>query len=150
MLENIIHIGLTVSDLDRSVAFYKDVLGLNFVGEITMEGEETNTLFDMVDGSCRIAYLNGSDDVMAPPVELIQFTNYEVEKRGSDLKATGINEICFKVKDIDAVYKHLLENNVECISAPQPFDFTKDGFGKSKAIYLKDPDGIILELMQAL
>ncbi len=33
---------------------------------------------------------------------------------------------------------------------PQLFDFTKYGFGKSKALYFKDPDGIILELMEKI
>ena len=33
---------------------------------------------------------------------------------------------------------------------PQFFDFTSDGFGKSKAVYFKDNDGIILELMEYL
>ena len=38
----IYHVGLTVSDLDRSIAFYRDILGLEFQSEILMEGEETD------------------------------------------------------------------------------------------------------------
>ena len=40
MVGRIYHVGLTVSDLERSIAFYRDVLGLEFQGEIFMEGEE--------------------------------------------------------------------------------------------------------------
>ena len=36
MIGRIYHVGLTVSDLDRSVAFYRDILGLAFQGEIFM------------------------------------------------------------------------------------------------------------------
>ena len=37
MVGRIYHVGLTVSDLDRSIAFYRDILGLEFQGEIFME-----------------------------------------------------------------------------------------------------------------
>ena len=45
MVGRIYHIGLTVSDLDRSIAFYRDILGLKFQGEIFMEDEETDKMF---------------------------------------------------------------------------------------------------------
>ena len=150
MIKEIYHVGLTVSDIDRSIAFYKDVLGLTFKGEILMEGDSTDALFKSKNSKCRVAYLNGSDDIMAPPVELIQFIDQVIDNDSASLFKTSISEICFRVTDIDKVYKHLLDNNVECLSSPQEFDFTKDGFGRSKAIYFKDPDGIILELMESL
>lgn len=40
MIGQIYHVGLTVSDLDRSVAFYRDVLGLQYQGELLMEGKD--------------------------------------------------------------------------------------------------------------
>lgn len=39
------HVGLTISDIDRSIAFYRDVLGLTFQEEILMEGPETEAMF---------------------------------------------------------------------------------------------------------
>ena len=150
MIKEIMHVGLTVSDIEKSIEFYRDVLGLKYIGMLTMEGKETDVLFGRPNSKAKVAYLNGSDEIMAPPVELIQFTNQDITKDKSDLFKSSISEICFAVKDIDKVYKHLIDNNVECISAPQPFDFTKDGFGKSKALYFKDPDGIILELMESI
>ncbi len=45
MIGQIYHVGLTVSDLDRSVAFYRDVLGLQYRGELLMEGKETEAMF---------------------------------------------------------------------------------------------------------
>jgi len=80
MVGRIYHVGLTVSDLERSIAFYRDVLGLEFQGEIFMEGEETDKMFRRVNCKARVAYLNGSKAVEAPPVELIQFVNNEVKK----------------------------------------------------------------------
>lgn len=57
MVGRIYHVGLTVSDLERSIAFYRDVLGLEFQGEIFMEGEETDKMFRRVNckaSPCRI------------------------------------------------------------------------------------------------
>ena len=150
MLNEIIHVGVTVSDMEQSIRFYRDILGLTFQGELLMEGKETNLLFARKNCKVRVAYLNGNEHMMSAPVELIQFVNDNARKDNCDLHKTSVSEICFKVNDLDKVYRHLIDNNVECLSAPQEFDFTSSGFGKSKALYFKDPDGIILELMQPL
>lgn len=150
MLNEIIHVGVTISDMDRSIAFYRDILGLTFQGELLMQGKETDLLFQRDNCKVRVAYLNGNEHIMSAPVELLQFVDDDAKKDLCDLHKTSISEICFKVSDIEAEYEHLIANGVECLSSPQEFDFTSSGFGKSKALYLKDPDGIILELMQPL
>lgn len=149
MLREVMHIGITVSDMDKSVDFYKNVLGLKYEGEILMDCEATQKLFAKDNCKARVAYLNGSDELLAPPIELIQFIeDCKIDK--SDLFKTSISEICFRVDDIDKVYKDLSDKGVEFLSEPQKFDFTQYGFGKSKAVYFKDPDGIILELMESI
>lgn len=148
MIKHIYHVGLTVSNLDASVKFYRDIMGLQYQGEIFMEGPETEILFQRKGCKARVAYLNGADDLSMPPVELIQFTDVKSAEHKTDLFETSVSEICFYTDDADKVYKRLVENGVECLSEPQDFDFTKDGFGKSRAFYLRDPDGIILEIMQ--
>lgn len=148
MLTSVAHIGLTVSDLDRSVAFYRDILGLRYLGEMTMDGPETAALFQKAHCSARVAYLNGSTEKYAPPIELIQFLDQPIRQEGSDLFCTSISEVCFYTDDIDRDYEALVKAGVDCLSAPQTFDSTEYGFGKSRAIYFRDPDGIILELIQ--
>lgn len=150
MLKGILHVGLTVTDLDRSVAFYRDVLGLAYLGEMEMEGPETECLFQQKDCKARVAYLNGSRELGAPPVELIQFVGQEPERQAGDLFRTSISELCFAVEDIGREYQRLKELGVEFLSEPQAFDYTKYGFGKSRAVYFHDPDGIVLELLQPL
>ena len=150
MIGRIYHVGLTVSDLDRSVAFYRDVLGLEFQGEMVMTGAATDALFQKKNCKVRLAYLNGSRHVEAPPVELIQFVGDPSAKGEPDMFAPSISELCFYTDAIDAVYERLLSKGVDCLSPPVAFDFTDQGFGKSKAFYFKDPDGIILEMMQPL
>ena len=105
MFRQIYHVGLTVSDLDRSIDFYRDVLGLTFVGEILMEGAETEAIFHKKGCKARVAYLNGSEESGMPPVELIQFTDDSIEHCPMDLFRTGISELCFQglLQDVHGV-----------------------------------------------
>ena len=150
MISDVMHIGLTVLDLDRSVAFYRDVLGLAYQGELVMEGPATDRLFGRPDSRARVAYLSRGTTLNSPPVELIQFTCHHPEQQRTELFRTSISELCFVTDDIQREYERLSALGVEFLSPPQEFDFTSDGFGKSRAVYLRDPDGIILELMQPL
>lgn len=150
MIGQIIHVGITVSDMDKAIRFYRDTMGLEFKGEMMMEGPETDRLFGKEGIKARVAYLNGSDELLCPPVELIQFIDDEIEKKEADLFRTSISEICFTTDDIWKEYERLGAKGVEFISEPQEFDLTAYGFGKSIAVYFKDTDGTILELIQPL
>lgn len=150
MIKEVIHIGVTVSDMEKSIAFYRDTLGLKMTGRLWMSGPRTDLLFGWEGADCRVTYWQGSDDLSMPPVELIQFTKTRIEKRPMSLRRTGVSEICFRVTDIDKAYQRLREKGVEFLSAPQYFDFRSIGMGQSKAVYFRDPDGTILELIEPL
>ena len=78
MVGRIYHVGLTVSDLERSIAFYRDVLGLEFQGEIFMEGEETDKMFRRV--NCK------AKPISRKPIVYVQdryFTARMITKRQS-------------------------------------------------------------------
>ena len=55
----------------------------------------------------RVAYLNGSKALEAPPIELIQFVDSKIHKEQSDLFTTSISEVCFYTDDIDSFTKPL-------------------------------------------
>ena len=150
MIGQFYHVGLTVSDLDRSVAVYRDALGLQYQGALLMEGKETEAMFRRENCKARVAYLNGSDQLHMPPVELIQFVEDEIHRKPMDLFTTSISELCFYTEAAGADYQNLVAQGVEGFSAHQEFDFRQVGFGRSKAFYFRDPDGIILEIMQPL
>lgn len=147
MITSLAHIGLTVSNLERSVAFYQDVLNLAYQGEMLMGGPETAALFQKEGCQARVAYLK-PQNTDGPLVELIQFISTEAQQHTPSLFETSISELCFAVDDIDRETLRLKALGVKFISEPQTFDSTKYGFGKSRAVYFYDPDGNILELIQ--
>ena len=149
MFTSVAHIGFTVRDLDRSIAFYRDVLGLTYIGEMKMGGPETAELFQQLGCRARVAYLRPQDPV-APPVELIEFEGVIVRESTPSLFKTSISELCFATDDIDREYERLSAAGVSFLSEPQTFDSTAYGFGKSRAVYFFDPDENILELIQPI
>ena len=72
------------------------------------------------------------------------------EKIVGEFQQWGLPGFRGRQQIINSVYNTLIENHVECLSEPQYFDFRADGFGESRAFYFRDPDGIILEMMQPL
>lgn len=57
MLKHILHTGITVTDMDRSIDFYKNTLGLSYQGEFLMEGIETDRLFGRENCKARPSFL---------------------------------------------------------------------------------------------
>ena len=148
IIRGVAHIGITVSDIDTSKEFYGKTLGLPFSGEMIMEGEATDLLFGMESCVVKVAYFSTGDN--SPKVELIEFVNHSPLANKSQLNRLSISELCFDVEDIDTFVERLRAEGVEFLSKPQYFDLTAQGFGCSKAVYLKDPDGNILEFIETL
>lgn len=120
-LKKIEHVGIYVTDLDRSVAFYRDVLGLE--------------LKDIIDiGTGRIAFMQIGDSQL----ELV--CNASTGSRPAGV----VDHVTFTVNDIDAVYNRLKEFGVELID-----EAPKEVFGgKAKILFFYGPNKERLELFQ--
>ena len=145
-IKRVAHIGITVSNIEISKRFYGEILGLLFSGDMVMKGEATDLLFGMKDCVVKVAYFSVGDN--SPKVELIEFVNHLPHENKSQLNRLSISELCFEVEDIDNFTEKLKSEGVEFLSKPQYFDLSTQGFGYSKAVYLKDPDGNILEFIE--
>lgn len=146
MLGAFAHVGITVSDMDRALRFYRDLLGLKVVGDVTYAGDETAKLTQEKGATLRAVYLRSQEDKKGAPIELLHFVEPAGEGKPYDrLTNPGITEVAFWVKDIEKTYTELRERGVKFYSPPQLFDL--DGY-KVKAVYFRDPDGTTLELVQ--
>jgi len=146
MLGAFAHVGITVSDMDRAVHFYRDVLGLKVVGDVTFGGEEADALTQEQGTQLRAVYLRSVEEPKSAPIELLHFISPVAEgKPYAGIKNPGITEVAFWVKDIEKSYTDLRAQGVQFYSPPQLFEL--DGY-KVKAVYFRDPDGTTLEMLQ--
>jgi catechol 2,3-dioxygenase-like lactoylglutathione lyase family enzyme len=139
-------IGMTVSDLDRSVDFYTGVLGFEKLSERELDGECEEHLRGVFGARLRVARLRlGS--------EVIELTEY-LAPRGRPVPAdTRSNDAWFQhiaivVPDMDRAYQHLRKHKVQHASTgPQRLPDWNANAGGIKAFYFRDPDGHHLEII---
>jgi catechol 2,3-dioxygenase-like lactoylglutathione lyase family enzyme len=148
MLGAVAHVGITVRDMDKAIAFYRDRLGFKLLGDVIIAGEEADRLTRLKGTKLRAVYVRSEKDLEGPPVELLHFIEPRIggETPYARLTNPGITEIAFWVKDIEKVYEDLSSQGVEFYSPPQLFEL--EGYGRVKAVYFWDPDGTTLELLQ--
>ena len=127
MIKAFEHVTITVSDLERSIDFYQRVLGFKVLGMLEQNG-----------GDFKIVYL----DAGGATIELFHFKEKGrplTEAKDLDI---GIKHIGFKVDNVDEAVKKLKETGVRFTL--EPFDAT----GGVRIAFFKDPDGILIELIQ--
>lgn len=148
MLGAVAHIGITVRDMEGALRFYRDLLGLKVLGDVTIAGDEADTLTREQGVKLRVVYLRSEKDVKGPPLELLHFVAPAGDGKAPYARLTnpGITEVAFWVRDIEKTYTELRERGVKFLSPPQLFEL--EGYGKAKAVYFCDPDGTTLELIQ--
>lgn len=140
------HTGYTVSDLDRSVTFYRDRLGMEVLATQEKQGGYLAAIVGYPDAHVRMAHLRmpGSEHVL----ELFQYLAPSgAAPERIEPRDVGTAHVCIRVDDLPAVYRQLRQAGVDSfVSEPVEVDtgINAGGYG----LYLRDPDGIVLELFQ--
>jgi len=140
-------IGITVSDLDRSVEFFSRVLTFEKVSEIEVAGSEFEHLQGVFGARVRIARLKLGG-------EFIELTEY-LAPRGRpvpiDMRSNDrwFQHIAIIVSDMNQAYQRLRQHKVEhASSGPQRLPDWNPNAGGIEAFYFRDPDGHHLEILE--
>jgi catechol 2,3-dioxygenase-like lactoylglutathione lyase family enzyme len=140
------HTGYTVSDLDRSVAFYRDLMGMEVIAQQEKQGGYLAAIVGYPDAHVRMAHLRAP--ASGHVLELFQY----LAPPGSapdaiEPRDVGTAHLCFLVDDLVEVHRRLVEAGVETFFSPPVLVDTGINAG-GYGIYLRDPDGIVLEIFQ--
>jgi lactoylglutathione lyase len=149
-ISEIHHVAINVSDLERSVAFYRDALGFRKVLDMHADKPANARMLHLPLRGFNIRsvmMVQGSSTV--GEIELMQVEprrqNPTPPKRPDDL---GIWIVSFEVKGepIEDVVKRLRAMDVKFFSDIEEMDL--EGYAPMKAVIFEDPDGNLLELVQ--
>lgn len=139
------HVGITVKDLDVSIRFYHDVLGLGFVNEPSpwFDGPELGPAVGVPGAALRQVSLKLGDTTL----ELLEYKSPPSETTKSLLSNNiGASHVAFLVDDIHATKADLEAKGIEFYSDVNVVD--EGVLAGWRWVYFEDPDGYPLELVE--
>ncbi|OGN82745.1 MAG: hypothetical protein A2X23_09140 [Chloroflexi bacterium GWC2_73_18] len=139
------HGGVTVSDLDRSLAFYRDALGLAIQVERLATDDYLRQIHGLPFTAVRMAFLAvpGSPTM----VELLQYRGLPSTPARTQPSDPGTGHLCLYVDDLDALDARLRAAGYHARS-PAPVTVTAGPNIGSRVVYFEDPDGYPVELLE--
>lgn len=136
------HIAITVSDLEASHHFYRDLLGLE-VGVKVAHGGWAVEAMTKLPGADIVEYRMHTQDTPGVTVDLIEWVTPESPVGRYEIHHVPSTHICFGVDDVQEMYERLVAEGVEFVSPPVIWPPEQ---GSWKVLFLYDPDGNLLEL----
>jgi len=150
MITDLHHSTLFVSNLDRSIAFYRNVLGLKLVSRSNAWGGVfLGTVCGMGDTDMRLNIALIGVGPNGKIFELIEILQPDGLPTDASPRGYGIARIGFEVEDIDAAVALLRNQGVTFLSDVITVKVEEGAhYSEGKAVKFLDPDGIVLELQQ--
>jgi len=149
MLHDIFHFSFTVSDIEASIAWYRDVLGLELVHRQRQDNAYTRQLVGMPDAIMETAQFK--IEAMGPrlsthAIELVQYVHPKGKAHRYALNDVGVPHVAFLVTDIQSMYERLANAGVRFRTPP--IQITAGVNRGGHVCYFHDPDGFLLELLE--
>jgi glyoxylase I family protein len=140
MVKSLHHTGIGVRDMEVSLRFYRDLLGLEVTADMEVEGPIVDDITGLKGAKVRIVHLKCGDGL---ELELFHYTKPSSSKFPKDFKQCdgGVIHIALLVDNLMELYKKLTAHGVKSNSKPY-------NLGGTLCVYMRDPDGITVELMQ--
>jgi catechol 2,3-dioxygenase-like lactoylglutathione lyase family enzyme len=142
LIQSFDHTSFTVADIERAVVFWRDVMGFAVADLSLREGDWLGAVVGVSGARCRIAHLHGH----GAHLEFIQYLTPAGDDVTGPPNRPGTAHLAFLVEDIEALAARMLEAGASkqgriarCTSGPAT---------GCLAVYLKDPNGIIVELVE--
>jgi catechol 2,3-dioxygenase-like lactoylglutathione lyase family enzyme len=139
------HTGITVSNLERSLAFWRDVLDFEYSHGAHQRGEMAEQITGVKDAELKLAV------VKAPSghrIELLEYCAPDDRKRQFDLRPCDLGHIhvAFTVDNLDAILNTIAASGWK--AAGQPQTITVGPNTGKRVVYVRDPDGTTIEFME--
>jgi catechol 2,3-dioxygenase-like lactoylglutathione lyase family enzyme len=136
-----------VADLDRSIGFYRDVLGLAVTNTIPFAPNEAVAKFGHTEGGqSRVAVLKVPG--LAMGVELIEYKGVERKPQSPRFYDPGAANLALRVRDLDALFPKVQRYpGVKILTVGGKPVTLKTPNGELHAVFVQDPDGFVVEML---
>lgn len=137
------HTGITVSNLERSLAFWRDVLGFELSHRPHQTGELASEITGVAGAAISIAVLKG----YGHKIELLEYLAPADRKR-IDLRPCDVGSVhvAFTIDNLDAILNTIAASAWKAAGKPQTITVGPNT-GK-RVVYVRDPDGTTIEFME--
>ena len=138
------HTGITVSNLECSLAFWRDVLGFELSHTAHQKGELAQEITGVEGAEIKLAVLKTPG---GHKVELIEYLAPADRKR-TDIRPCDVGSVhvALLVEDLDAVLERIAASDWKAAGKPQTL--TKGPNAGKRVVYVRDPDGTTIEFME--
>jgi catechol 2,3-dioxygenase-like lactoylglutathione lyase family enzyme len=138
------HFGVSVTDMDGALAFWRDLLGLQLLGRGVVEYEHLDKIVGL--GGTRIEWAE-----LALPggglVELFRYLSPGGRRLGGEVNDAGKIHLCLEVNDLDGLLTRLHGAGVRS-AYPAPVEIPKGDWRGFRCVYVFAPDDVVVELVE--
>ena len=144
MFRSVHHIGVTVADMDRAVAFWERLLGSPARGRAMLDGPNVGTMVGYPGVRIERSWVDLPGGVA---LELLQYLDRDEAPYDPGTAHPGNVHVCLHVDDMDGARAHAVESGARPVS-DHPIDVAAGPLAGARLQYLRDPDGVTIELFQ--
>ena len=139
-IKRVNHTGISVSDMERSLVFYRDLLEMEVIFDSDVPANDAlSKVVGMNDAAGRVVWLRVGDTM----IELWQWDHPAGRPLPDDYVPAdkGVTHYAFEVDDVDALFQRVTAAGFHANTAPQDL-------GLHKTTYIKGPDNEIIEILE--
>ena len=138
------HTGITVSNLERSLAFWRDVLGFEFSHAAHQKGELAQEITGIEGAEIKLAVLKTPG---GHKIELLEYLA-PADREPANLRPCDVGSVhvALLVNDLDTVLERIAASGWKAAGKPQML--TAGPNAGKRVVYVRDPDGTTIEFME--
>tara|TARA_Y100000004_G_C8953914_1_gene429868 strand:- start:1017 stop:1445 length:429 start_codon:yes stop_codon:yes gene_type:complete len=139
---NLRHVGIVVSDIDKSLILYRDLFELEVIWDRIETGEFINRLSNLNEVTVRTVKLKDSNGGI---IELLQYLSHPDKINVDPINRGGCSHIAITVDNILDMQQQLVAHGLKFNWSPQLSDD-----GNAKVAFCRDNDGVLIEVVEEL